>query len=71
VLFQTAQEHYKLFIPPFLNGAIHQERLDDAVSRVLRAKFELGLFETPISISKLQKQQILKQHIKKSHTKQH
>jgi beta-glucosidase len=47
VLFQTAQEHYKLFIPPFLNGAIHQERLDDAVSRVLRAKFELGLFETP------------------------
>lgn len=47
VLFQTAQEHYKLFIPPFLNGQINQERLDDAVSRVLRAKFELGLFETP------------------------
>lgn len=47
VLFQTAQEHYKLFIPPFLNGQINPERLDDAVSRVLRAKFELGLFETP------------------------
>ncbi|MFZ9207772.1 MAG: glycoside hydrolase family 3 N-terminal domain-containing protein [Sediminibacterium sp.] len=47
VLFQTAQEHYKLFIPPFLNGQINQARLDDAVSRVLRAKFELGLFETP------------------------
>jgi beta-glucosidase len=47
VIFQTAQEHYKLFIPPFLNGQINQERLDDAVSRVLRAKFELGLFETP------------------------
>ena len=47
VLFQTAQEHYKLFIPPFLNGQINQERLDDAVSRVLRAKFELGLFEIP------------------------
>ena len=47
VLFQTAQEHYTLFIPPFLNGQINQERLDDAVSRVLRAKFELGLFETP------------------------
>jgi beta-glucosidase len=47
VLFQTAQEHYKLFIPPFLNGDINQARLDDAVSRVLRAKFELGLFETP------------------------
>ncbi|MFZ9214674.1 MAG: glycoside hydrolase family 3 protein, partial [Sediminibacterium sp.] len=24
VLFQTAQEHYKLFIPPFLNGQINQ-----------------------------------------------
>ena len=47
VLFQTAQEHYKLFIPPFLNGQINQARLDDAVNRVLRAKFELGLFETP------------------------
>jgi beta-glucosidase len=47
VLFQTAQEHYKLFIPPLLNGQINQARLDDAVSRVLRAKFELGLFETP------------------------
>jgi beta-glucosidase len=47
VIFQTAQEHYKLFIPPFLNGDIKKERLDDAVSRVLRAKFELGLFETP------------------------
>ncbi len=47
VIFQTAQEHYKLFIPPFLNGQINPERLDDAVSRVLRAKFELGLFETP------------------------
>ncbi len=47
VLFQTAQEHYKLFIPPFLNEQINQARLDDAVSRVLKAKFELGLFERP------------------------
>ena len=47
VIFQTAYEHYKLFIPPFLNGDITQARIDDAVSRVLRAKFELGLFEHP------------------------
>jgi beta-glucosidase len=47
VLFQTAQEHHTLFIPPFLNGQVNQERLDDAVSRVLKAKFDLGLFETP------------------------
>jgi beta-glucosidase len=47
VIFQTAYEHYKLFIPPFLNGGIDTKRIDDAVSRVLRAKFELGLFENP------------------------
>jgi beta-glucosidase len=47
VIFQTAWEHHKLFIPPFLNGQIDTKRIDDAVSRVLRAKFELGLFENP------------------------
>ena len=47
VIFQTAYDHYKLFIPPFLNGEIPQSRIDDAVSRVLRAKFQLGLFEHP------------------------
>ena len=47
VIFQVEYDHYKLFIPPFLNGSIPQERIDDAVSRVLRAKFELGLFENP------------------------
>ncbi|NIF06572.1 beta-glucosidase [Chryseobacterium sp. Tr-659] len=47
VIFQTEYQHYKLFIPPFLDGRISQKRIDDAVSRVLRAKFELGLFEKP------------------------
>lgn len=47
VIFQTEYKHYKLFIPPFLDGRISKERIDDAVSRVLRAKFELGLFENP------------------------
>lgn len=47
VIFQTEYEHYKLFIHPFLDGTIPQHRIDDAVSRVLRAKFELGLFEYP------------------------
>lgn len=47
VIFQTAYEHYKLFIPPFLNGEIASGRIDDAVGRVLTAKFELGLFEHP------------------------
>jgi len=47
VIFQTEYQHYKLFIPPFLDGRISKGRIDDAVSRVLRAKFELGLFENP------------------------
>lgn len=47
VIFQTEYKHYNLFIPPFLDGRISKERIDDAVSRVLRAKFELGLFEDP------------------------
>lgn len=59
VIFQTEYQHYKLFIPPFLDGRISKERIDDAVARVLRAKFELGLFENPYvsdkDISALQK----------------
>jgi beta-glucosidase len=47
VIFQTEYEHHRLFDPPFLNGGIDQKRIDDAVSRVLSAKFELGLFEHP------------------------
>ena len=47
VIFQTEFEHYKLFITPFLDGSINQKRIDDAVARVLSAKFELGLFENP------------------------
>lgn len=47
VIFQTAYEHHQLFDPPFLDGSIDQKRIDDAVSRVLRVKFELGLFENP------------------------
>lgn len=47
VIFQTSYDHYKLFSPPFLNGAIDQKVIDEAVARVLRLKFELGLFENP------------------------
>jgi beta-glucosidase len=47
VIFQTEYKHHKLFIPPFLDGSIDSNRLNDAVTRVLKAKFELGLFENP------------------------
>ncbi len=47
VIFQTDISHADLFYPAFANGMVDNKRLDDAVSRVLRAKFELGLFEHP------------------------
>jgi beta-glucosidase len=47
VIFQTAREHAALFNKPILDGRIGRARLDDAVRRVLRAKMELGLFESP------------------------
>jgi beta-glucosidase len=34
VIFQTAYEHYKLFIPPFLDGRINSKTIDEAVTRV-------------------------------------
>ncbi|MEE4178203.1 MAG: glycoside hydrolase family 3 N-terminal domain-containing protein [Bacteroides sp.] len=47
VIFQTSYDHHELFMPPFLDGSIPQEVIDEAVARVLRMKFELGLFENP------------------------
>ncbi|MBL7732426.1 MAG: glycoside hydrolase family 3 protein, partial [Chitinophagaceae bacterium] len=47
VIFQTEYKHHQLFMPSFLDGSIDSNRINDAVSRVLRAKFELGLFERP------------------------
>ncbi|HEY6506048.1 MAG TPA: glycoside hydrolase family 3 protein, partial [Chitinophagaceae bacterium] len=63
VIFQTEYDHYKLFIPPFLDSSITAARIDDAVSRVLGAKFELGLFEQPyVSGSSSGNDILLKQH---------
>jgi beta-glucosidase len=43
--------YYQMFIgimkQAVMNGDITQERIDDAVRRILRAKFMLGLFENP------------------------
>ncbi len=47
VIFQTDYDHHKLFIPPFLDNSIDMQIIDSAVSRILRAKFELGLFDNP------------------------
>ncbi|MNK24815.1 Xylan 1,4-beta-xylosidase precursor [compost metagenome] len=53
VIFQTDISHADLFYPAFANGLVDSKRLDDAVSRVLRAKFELGLFENPYVSEKI------------------
>ena len=63
VIFQTSFEHKELFYPAFENGDIDEEKLDEAVRRVLRAKFKLGLFENPyVDIDEAEKWNGTKEH---------
>lgn len=57
VIFQTSFDHYQLFYEAFEKGMISEKSIDEAVRRVLYAKFKLGLFENPyVDIEKLQEQ---------------
>jgi len=48
VIFQTSLDHFSLFFQKHIERrSIDQKAVDQAVTRVLRAKFELGLFEDP------------------------
>ena len=47
VIFQTSYNHYPLFWEAYEKGMIEPKAIDDAVGRILRVKFELGLFEKP------------------------
>ena len=47
VIFQTSYDHYPLFMKAFKDGLIPENVINNAVRRVLKAKFELGLFENP------------------------
>ncbi|MEZ4990361.1 MAG: glycoside hydrolase family 3 C-terminal domain-containing protein [Saprospiraceae bacterium] len=47
VMFQTSHDHYPLFYEAYEKGMVDQAAVDEAVRRVLRAKFKLGLFEDP------------------------
>ncbi|HEY2825216.1 MAG TPA: glycoside hydrolase family 3 C-terminal domain-containing protein, partial [Gemmatimonadales bacterium] len=49
VIFQSSWEQYRPYLAAFRSGAIPQTVIDTAVARVLRAKFELGLFEHPFA----------------------
>jgi beta-glucosidase len=45
----SAAEFQTLLLVEVNAGRVSQARIDDAVSRILRAKFELGLFEQPFA----------------------
>jgi beta-glucosidase len=45
----TAREFQELLLAEVRAGRVSMARIDDAVSRILRAKFELGLFEQPFA----------------------
>ncbi|WP_421751790.1 glycoside hydrolase family 3 C-terminal domain-containing protein [Croceimicrobium sp.] len=47
VIFQTSYNHYPLFYEAFEKGIIDEKAINEAVKRVLYAKFKLGLFEDP------------------------
>jgi beta-glucosidase len=47
VIFQSSWEQHRPWLRAFLDGSVPDSLVDRAVTRVLRAKFELGLFERP------------------------
>jgi beta-glucosidase len=47
VIFQSSHEQHRPYWDAFQRGLIADSIVDSAVARVLRAKFELGLFERP------------------------
>ncbi len=47
VIFQSSWPQHRPYLEAFQRGLIADSVIDAAVARVLRAKFELGLFESP------------------------
>ncbi len=47
VIFQSSWEQHRPYLRAFESGTIAMPVIDSAVARVLRVKFELGLFEYP------------------------
>lgn len=63
VIFQTSYDHYPLFFDAFEKGLIDKEAMNEAVRRVLRAKFRLGLFENPyIDVTEAEKWNGIQKH---------
>lgn len=59
VIFQTDIAHFPLFFPEFPPKGMDTNRINDAVSRVLTAKFNLGLFEHPYATAKVNMDSLL------------
>jgi beta-glucosidase len=47
VIFQTDYDHHVPLLKAVLDGRVDRRSIDEAVARVLRAKFKMGLFEQP------------------------
>ena len=47
VIFQSSWPQHRPYLTAFTSGQVSPAAIDAAVTRVLRAKFELGLFENP------------------------
>jgi len=47
VVFESEYRQHLAYLAAFRNGSIASKAIDSAVARVLRAKFELGLFDHP------------------------
>ena len=47
VIFQSSWEQHRSYLDAFRSGTVAASAIDSAVARVLRAKFQLGLFEEP------------------------
>jgi beta-glucosidase len=47
VIFQSSWPQHRPYLAAFTRGQVDRAAVDAAVARVLRAKFELGLFEQP------------------------
>ncbi|WP_405605838.1 glycoside hydrolase family 3 C-terminal domain-containing protein [Polaribacter sp. Asnod1-A03] len=47
VMFQTNYNHFPLFWEAYEKGMVDIDAIDEAVGRILKAKFDLGLFEDP------------------------
>ncbi len=59
LIFQTDIAHFPLFFPEFPPKGMDTNRINDAVSRVLTAKFDLGLFEHPYAQQNMNQDSLL------------